>query len=113
MKSIAHISVIQKNKTHAPIADTAAVVEIAAVADEFHVIDSIHASFDVAPGSTESVQIAIGGVETFLDGIPNAAGVFEFLFPRGHYKQVVNQAVVVTLSPSAGGAKGTMNVSYR
>lgn len=113
MKSIAHVDAVQKNKYDAAAAASGGVVTIPAVADEFHVIDSIHASFSTAPGAAETLTITIGGVTTFTQHLPAVAGRYEFLFPRGHYKRTVNQEVVITQSDPGGAVKGALQVTYR
>jgi len=110
------IGAIQKNAYHAPVADTAAVVTIAAVANQFHVVDSIHFGFDVATDAAKNLLITFGGTTKFSIDIPLAVtnvGPHEMVFPRGLYTKTLNEAVVVTLSADGAGAIGKVNVTYR
>lgn len=90
---------------HAPAADTAAVVTLAAVVGERHVIHAIRASYSATPtgggltvtsGATTILTLAIVGTSLILDG-PLIGGV--------------NEAVVVTLLTGAGTVVGKLNVT--
>lgn len=116
---------IQLNDTHAPAADTAAIVTIAADADQFWVLSSIHYGYDKAPGGAETLTVAFGGVTKFTAYIPNdikAAGPHPILLPEGGLfnpsttapnEGVKNEAMVVTLSAATGTCKGSVNITYR
>lgn len=113
-----HAHAVELNSFHAPAADTAAVVTIAADADEFWALDSIHYGYDKAPGGVETLVVTIGGVVKHTGYVPNDinnAGPHEALFPGGLYvgPKNKNEALVVTLSAATGTCKGVVNITYR
>lgn len=119
MIGLPNTSVTQKNAKDHPAANTEAEVEIAAVADSaigghktIHVLKWIHFSFDAASGAVETLTVAIGGTTVWQIDIPNAAIVDFISFGKGMYSVNGNEALVVTLSASAGGAKGKVNIGY-
>lgn len=111
---------IQKNAKHHPAANTAAVVTVAAVANDangkktIHVLKWIHYSFDADPGAVETLTVAIGGTTVWQINIPNGTVAWPKSVPfgRGLYSTSGNEALVVTLSASAGGASGKVNIGY-
>ena len=107
---------MQLNGYHAPNADTAAIVTIPAIADGYHVIDSIDAGFDSAPAAAKKLNVTFGGVEKWAIDIPANIGACKpppFTFPRGLYTGTDNEEVIVTLAADNGGAKGKVAVGYR
>lgn len=112
MFKTANPAAVENNARHSPVANTAAVVTLAADTEAYHVIDSIHASFDAAPAAAKKINVTFGGVEKWGQEVA-VQGTWEFLFPRGLYTGTKNEAVVITLAADTGGASGRMNVSYR
>lgn len=112
-----NLDAVELNKVHAPTANTAAVCTIAAVADQYWCIDSIHAGFTGAPAAVKKLNVTINAVEVWAVDIGaalNSCGPHEFLFPRGLYSGALNQAVVVTLEASGdAGESGIVAVTYR
>jgi hypothetical protein len=109
---------VELNDFHAPAADTAAVVTVAAVAREFWVLDSIHYGYDRAPGAARTLTVTIGGVTKHTEYIPadiDRAGPHEVIFDKGLYvgENNKNEALVVTLEADDGGASGSVNITYR
>lgn len=106
---------------HQPAANTAAVVNIAADAQEYWVIDSIEWSYDAAP-TGGNLLVTIGGTTVFSVDI-TAAGPGHFDWsnaPRyttgtgaGGGKPTLNEAVVVTLAAGGASVTGKVNVRYR
>jgi hypothetical protein len=93
-------------RTHAPAADTAAIITIAAVADETHVVDAVQWSYSEAP-TGGSLTITVNAVTKFKIAI-TAAGPGFINFPQGLYGDV-NQAVVITLAAGAGTCVGIVS----
>lgn len=114
MKGLPNTTTTRKHKTHAPNADTAAIATVAAVAGEYHVLDWIHYSFDDASGAVETLIVEIDSATVWQVDISNAAyPPGTIYFPGGLYNTTVNQELKVTLSASAGGKKGKVNIGYR
>lgn len=118
MQRLEGIGAIPKLATHLPAADTAAIVTIAAVAENRHAIDWISWSYDKDNAAAETLTLAIAGVTVATWYIPIAAATTQTGPPRHiPFPQPiiagVNQAVVVTLSASSGTSKGTVTVGYR
>ncbi len=95
-------------------ADTDAVITIAAVADEYWVIDSVHCSYKLGTGTTGKLTIAFGGTTKHEEDI-TSNGVYERLFPRGLYVGLnnLNEACVITLAAGGTSVVGKVNVTYR
>lgn len=101
---------------HHPAADTAAVVTIAAVAGQRHVIDWIHFGYDKVSDAVETLTVAIAGTTVWQISIPvdvDVSGPHFISFPHGLYGTGLNEAVVVTLSASGNTCTGKVNVGYR
>jgi hypothetical protein len=101
---------------HAPAADAAAVVTIAAVANNRHVIRQIDCSYSggaVVP-VVATLTVAIAGATVWEVLLPKVLDVYSFYFPYGLYDaDSLNQAIVVTLAdPGQAGTTGTLNVFY-
>ena len=113
MRSLPDPDAIVKTKLHHPAANTIALATIAAVADQFHVIDRVDWSLDTDANAVETLTIAINAVTVWKVDIYDGWTGHGFVeFPHGLYTTVVNQAATVTLS-SNGGATGKVNVVYR
>jgi len=110
MRSPPNIEALQKNSLHVPSAATAAIVTLAAVAGEIHVIDQITWSYSAAPTGGR-LTVAINSV-TVLDIDITSAGPGSIQFTRGLHG-IDNQAVVVTLASGAGSVAGKVNVQHR
>jgi len=90
---------------HEPAANTAAVVTLAAVEDEHHVIDEILFSFNATPVS--SITIAEDGTDVIvLDLVLEGAGHIPLRRP---YISAKNVAVVITIA--APGADSTAKLA--
>lgn len=100
------------NHAHTPAADTAAVVTLAAVADEMHHIDGIICGYDETPAAA---RITISdGVQDDLTVPIVVADIVSIGF-GGHPVFIggAGLAVVVTLAAGGGTASGELNVSVR
>ena len=88
---------------HAPAANTAAVVTLAATAARAHVLSQIIWSYDGDP-TGGSLTISIGGVALPSFAITSGGPGFLTFWPpiKGH----VNEAIVVTLAAGGAGVTG-------
>jgi len=103
--------------TSHPAADTVAVVTIAAVADQRHVIRKITCTYIGAAPTAAGITVAIGGSTVWLIDLPLLDNQlpYDFDFPFGLYdKDNLNQAVVVTATDpgAATGCSASVNVQY-
>lgn len=119
MRGPANAQTVQLNATNVSSSGAAGVVTIAAAADEYWCIDSVHYGYSIVNAALETLVITINAVVVFTlpIPIPAAAGpsqqaMYEVIFPRGLYTEVVNQAAVVTLLDAVG-AIAYVNVTYR
>lgn len=96
--------------THAPAANTAAVVTKAAVAAKYHVIRKIFCGYSATPtGGLLTIQ-DVSGTTVFTVPIP-AAGLNTIDFgEKGIRTAAVNTALIVTLAAGAGAVVGYLNV---
>ena len=92
-------------------ANAAGVVTIAAIADEWHVIDQVDVSYSGAPTGA-SLTIAFGGVTKYLAQIERA-GIVSVRFDRGLMTGTENEAVVFTTAAGGGSLTSEVNVLYR
>jgi hypothetical protein len=118
MERLEGLGAMPKLSTHAPAADTAAVVTLAAPTDgSRHVIDWISWSYEKDNAAAETLILAIAGSTVATWYIPVGAATanppprhIPFIPPITAGK---NEAVVVTLSACADTTKGAVNVGYR
>ncbi len=111
-----NLDAVELNKVHAPVADTAAVCTIVAVADHHTVIDSIHVGFDGAMDDAKKLNVTFGGTEKWAQYLSEGSvgiGPHDFTMPRGLYTGTLNEEVIVTLAAPSNGAKGSASVTYR
>lgn len=114
MRGEANLDAVQKyaSKLDAAAGSSAAIT-LAAIADEHHVIDSLHWSYDADHSAAGYLKVMIGSTQYFYvkssQNFPNAGSVE---FPRGLVVGALNEAVVITLrgSDTAG---GKLNCTYR
>lgn len=101
----------EKNSTATAASGADAVVTLAAEAENFHVIDSIHCSY--AAAATGKLTIAFGSGPTIVWEVDiSTAGLREFLFPKGLTNaQAKNEQCVITLLD--GSQTKYLNVTYR
>lgn len=92
---------------HAPVANTAAVVTIAAVTGKTHTIHGVQWSYSTSP-TGGNLLIQSNGVTIFsVDITAGGPGGFNFAMPG-----TPNQNVVVTLASGTGACVGKVNVQY-
>lgn len=113
MQALANSAAAQKTGFVNGTANADATITIAAVADEFHVIDSIHLSVDGAVTTGEFLVKFAGSRKLQLHTRTAAAGIFEFLFPRGLYTGTVNEEVLVVSEALGAGISAMISVTYR
>ena len=99
-------------RTHVPVADTAAVITIAAVEGETHVIDEIEFSYDVVPGAVKVFTIASGGVTLWSTSLANVAIIRSHTFQRG-LPGTKSANMVITLPAGTGTCLGKVNALTR
>ena len=102
---------VEKNGYDTAATGSDAVITLAAEAENFHVIDSIHCSYAVA--TTGKLTIAFGSGPTTVWEVDIAtAGLREFLFPKGLTNgQTKNEQCVITLLD--GSQTKHLTVTYR
>lgn len=110
MRNSPNINYTELTASHYPAINTAAVVTIAAGADDRWVLDRIWYSYDTTP-TGGSLVVSFGGVTKLSLAIP-AAGEGELLLD-GFHNLTKNEAVVVTLASGGAGAIGKLTVKYR
>lgn len=95
---------------HAPAANTAAIITLAAVADKRHHIAQIIYSYSGAPAGGR-LSITDGGVTVFDQDITSGGslGPLQFSNPL---RFAVNSAVVITLAAGGGTVVGKLNVHH-
>jgi hypothetical protein len=97
------------SKTHAPAADTAAVVTLAAAGEGVsHVITGIYFGYDDTP-TGGSLTVTDGGSTVFQ--IPVTAAGAGFIPFDPPLKGTANSEVVVTLAAGGGSVSGAVNVN--
>lgn len=90
-------------------AGAATVITIAAVTDQFWVLDWIAWSYATTP-TAGGITVTIGGVLVFDLSIP-AAGDGFIAFDGPLYRELAGKAMVITLAD--GNAVGKLNIRYR
>lgn len=105
-----------KTAEHYPAADTAAVVTLAAIEKERHVIRKITVSYNGGVPAAAGLAVTIGGGIVFWVDLPllDNQPPYDFDFPFGLYdKDNVNQEVVITAAdPAEASTSVKLNVSY-
>ena len=101
----------QLNETTSVATNVAAVVTLAADADQTHVLDALYYSYDAAP-TGGLLTVTIGGTTVFEVDV-TAGGPDDFEFPNGLYNDAKNEEMVVTLAAAGGSIQGIVTVSYR
>ena len=100
-------------KTHAPDADTAAVITLVASASTRHVVDSVFCGYSATPtGGSLTIAATVKG-SAVSQVLPIAAGgpvVLSFAPPL---QGDVNTAITLTLSAGGGAVVGKINAMTR
>lgn len=113
MKGVPSTTVVPLNGYHAPAADTAAIVTIAADAAEAWVIKKIIFSLSAAFTAVTKLNVTFGGVEKFaVDVSIGGVGPYTIDLSPGLWNRTKNEAAVVTLAADSGGDSGSVNVIY-
>ena len=108
MRGQVNLDTVEKNEYLAAGSGGALTATIAAIADEYHVVDSVHCSY--AAACTGKLTIAFGGVTKWEVDIPTA-GMQPFEVPRGLYTGTLNEACVLTMVD--GSQAKRLTVTYR
>lgn len=97
-------------------AGAAAALTLAAAANVVHVIRKIVVSFSAAPGAVVVLTVVAGSTTIFKAVLPAAAGVagqFDFECEKALTRNVVNEAVVVTVAAPGGAVVASLSVGYQ
>ena len=108
-KQVGHISrrTALRNAVHAPAADTAAVITLAAAANTQHFINGVQWSYSTSP-TAGRLTITVNAVTVFDVSVTGSGpGGFNFAIPGG-----TNQAIVITLAAGSGSCVGKINCQY-
>lgn len=110
MKGSPHIDAPRIPRKDHPAIATAAVITIPAVESEWHVIDRIDWSYDLAP-TGGLLTIAVNGVTKWAESITAAGpGSFDFSAMGGWADEnAVGLAVVITLASGGAAVTGKLN----
>jgi len=101
-----------KNEHDTPADNTDAVVTLAAVVGETHVIEDIWWSYDDDPDAgVGEVKIEAGGTEIY--SVMVTTGGPGHIEMNGFHNGTANEAVVVTCVAGGAGKACTLNVQYR
>lgn len=111
MRGVPSTTVVPLNGYHAPAADTAAVVTIAAATDDIWVIKKIIFSLSAAFTAVTKLNVTFAAAEKFAIDV-QAAGVYVLDLEPGLTNNTKNEAAVVTLAADSGGDSGSVNVIY-
>lgn len=102
----------KKNVKHTPGDNTDAVVTLAAVEGEIHVIDDIWWSYDEDPDAgVGEVKIEAGGTEIY--SVMVTTGGPGHIEMNGFHNNTENEQVVITCVAGGTGKACTLNVQYR
>lgn len=118
MLGLPHTVATRIHASHFPIADTAAIVTIAAVADDagnktIHTLDWIHWSYDTAPGSVKTLIVEIDSTVVWKVYIANAVHSPQYIpFIDGLYSVTGNEEMKITLEDGDATTLGSLNVGY-
>jgi len=93
---------------HHPAANTAAVVTVAAVEEEIHVVVYILLSYNAAP--TNGRLTVVSGSTTLLDQDITSEGLAPLPIEAGIHNGTKNEAMVVTLAAGGSGVIGNLEV---
>ena len=105
-------NLLVKHYYHHPVANTAAVVTLAAPGSDLcWVIEDILFGFDSIPAAAKEFSIAFGGEAAIK--IPISSSDAKRVAPLGGLRGKANQEVVITLAADTGGAKGYLNAQCR
>ena len=117
MKSVHNKTAVSKNATVVGTSGAATTLTIAAIADEFHCLDSLQWSYSTVTDAVETLVITCGGTIFTMEIANSAAGTEaplsgSYVFPHGLYSTTVNQDMVIVLRDSTTNI-GTINAQYR
>ncbi len=113
MQGIINTDCVPVPKTHAPAANTAAVITLAAAAGVRHVVDKIFGSYSAAPtGGSLTIALTVAGSAVSLVVAITAAGQFDFDFPVP-LQGDENTAITLTLAAPGGTVVGVLNALTR
>lgn len=113
MRSIVNPVAVVVPKTHAPAADTAAIITLAAASGTRHVVDKVFGSYSATPtgGSLTIASTVLGTAVSVVVAI-TAAGPFDFDFPVP-IQGDDNTAITITLAAPGGTVVGKVNALTR
>lgn len=101
--------VVAVPNVHAPNADTAAIITLAAATGTRHVVHKIFGSYSAAPtGGSLTIASTVGGNAVSMVVAITAAGPFDFDFPVP-IQGDENTAITLTLAAPGGTVVGKIN----
>ena len=100
---------VRTPRIHEPASNTAAIITLAADANERHVLDFVSWSYDNTPTGGK-LSISIAGTDSMVIGI-TAAGPGYLYLPGMHGAK--NEAMVLTLAAGGSGVVGIVNALTR
>ena len=113
MQGIINTDCVPVPKAHAPAADTAAIITLAAAAGVRNVVDKIFGSYSAAPtGGSLTIAITVAGTAVSMVAAITAAGPFDFDFPVP-LQGDENTAITITLAAPGGAVAGSLNAIPR
>lgn len=113
MQGIINTDCVPVPKAHAPNADTAAVITLAAAAGTRHVVDKVFGSYSAAPtGGSLTIALTVAGSAVSLVVAITAAGPFDFDFPVP-LQGDENTEITITLAAGSGTVVGKLNAITR
>ena len=113
MRTSVNLDAIVVPKAHAPNADTAAIITLAAAAGTRHVVDQVFGSYSAAPtGGSLTIALTVLGVAVSMVVAITAAGPFDFVFAQP-LQGDENTAITITLATGAGTVVGKVNALTR
>lgn len=108
---------ITKRASHYPAVDTAAVVTLAAIPEERHVIKQIDVSYRGGVPVAAGIVVTIGGTTVYELDLPLAQDCYQLYFPDGLFDadaDSLNQVVVVTATdPGEAATRIKLTVFYK
>ena len=103
----ANVNVVVKNAKQTSGANAAQTLTVAAIANEYHVLDAIHVSFDRAISTPGKLLIVSFGANSVFETDISIFGQWPILLPGGLYNGTFNTAMTVTIP--AGGTANTLS----
>lgn len=100
-------------KSHAPAANTAAIITLAATANVRHVVDQVFGGYDAAPtGGSIKIEATVDGDTVTMEAAITSAGLFVLPMERP-LQGDDNTAITITLAAAGAAVTGKVNALTR